>query len=46
MDSLIKTIKKSTPEAELIIEYTNTDNEGTGLRADIEELLSIQEMTR
>ena len=41
MDFLLKYIRQETPEAELIIEYTRRNQEGDGLREDIEEVLSM-----
>ena len=37
--ALMETIRRETPDAQLIIEYVRPEQEGDGLRQDIEELL-------
>ena len=41
MAYILECIKQMTPGAELIIEYTKKDQEGDGLREDIEKILNL-----
>ncbi len=41
IDEIFKNIKQLTPDAELIIEYIRREQEGDGLKADIEEVLDL-----